>query len=122
MPGHTHNRWFVLNVRNMTTIYGKQKRKGRAAHYTVYFHRRERTGIFLYHYSFGCGCCHGGDIHVEDYAYAAASESDVKGKGFVGKIGYGGELVDASSTSGAVEASDNVVEGGDDSARASCEH
>jgi hypothetical protein len=31
MPGQTHNRWFVLNVRNMTTIYGKQKRKGRAA-------------------------------------------------------------------------------------------
>jgi hypothetical protein len=30
--------------------------------------------------------------------------------------------VDASSTSGVVEASDDVAEGGDDFARASCEH
>jgi hypothetical protein len=31
MLGHTHNHWFFFTVRNMTTIYGKQKRKGRAA-------------------------------------------------------------------------------------------
>ena len=31
MVGHTHNHWFFLNVKEMTTIYGKLKRKGRAA-------------------------------------------------------------------------------------------
>jgi hypothetical protein len=73
-------------------------------HYTLYFHRREWTGIFLYHYSFSCRCCHGGDIHIKDYEYAAASESNVEGQGPFGEIGYGGYLVDASSTSGVVEA------------------
>jgi hypothetical protein len=91
-------------------------------HYTLYFHRCEWIGVFLYHYSFSYRCCHGGDIHVEDYAYVAASESDAEGKGPFGEIGYGGQLVDASSTSGVAEASDNVAEGGVDPARASCEH
>jgi hypothetical protein len=31
MPGHVHNFLLFLNVRNMTIIYGKLKRKGRAA-------------------------------------------------------------------------------------------
>jgi hypothetical protein len=123
-----HNDFIFLgNVRKMTTVYGKLKRKGRAAfsseefkesgwriqgergpsappkysaklfigkepvksdpqpglcrHYTLYFHWCKWTGAFLYHYSFSCRCCHGGDIHVEDYEYAAASESDVEGQG-----------------------------------------
>jgi hypothetical protein len=60
--------------------------------------------------------------HYTLYAYAAASESYVKGKGPFGEIGYGSQLVDASSTSGAVEASNDVAKGGDDPARAACKH
>jgi hypothetical protein len=155
----------------MTTVYGKLKRKGRAAfsseefkesgwriegergpsappkycaklfnrqgtckigsttrlwglcrHCTLYFHKHKWTGAFLYHYSFSCRCCHGGDIHVEDYKYAAASELHVKGQGPFGEIGYGGHLVDASSTSRATEAWNDVTEGRNDPARAACEH
>jgi hypothetical protein len=51
-----------------------------------------------------------------------ASESDVKGEGPSGEIGHSGDLVDASSTSGAVETSNDVVEGGDDPTRVAREH
>jgi hypothetical protein len=106
----------AYKIRSTTRLWGLCR------YYTLYFHRRKWTWTFLYHYSFSCRWCHGGDIRVEDYAYAAASESCVKGEGPFGEIGYDGQLVDASSTSGAVQASNDVAKGGDDPARATCEH
>jgi hypothetical protein len=89
---------------------------------TLYFHRGEWTGTFLYHYSFNCRWCHGGDIHVEDYIYTAANESDVEGEGPSREIGHSGDLVDSSSISEAMETSDDVAEGGDDPTRVAHEH